>query len=133
MSHETDRILFAADMAGTVLFAIEGATGAIRYVEGIRAWLLVLLDAAGLSFFAIAGTEKALPYKMHPIIAIIPSAALREVQSAICFWREIPTVLRTDVYATAAPGQRSLVVSLASCCGLSACGCTWNLPRVIER
>lgn len=113
MSHETDRILFAADMAGTVLFRIEGATAAIggnldllglmvlafsmavgggilrdlligdvppaalrdwryavsaffggalvlslhRYVEGIPAWLLVLLDAAGLSFFAVAGTD----------------------------------------------------------------------------
>jgi uncharacterized membrane protein YeiH len=32
---------------------------------------MTVVDAAGLSLFAVAGTEKALPFKMHPFIAAL--------------------------------------------------------------
>jgi len=31
----------------------------------------MMLDAADLSIFAIAGTEKALLFKMHPFVAVL--------------------------------------------------------------
>src|SRR5580704_10156567 len=116
------KLLLTVDLAGTLLFAIEGALAAVaanldllgvmvlafatalvggmirdvligavppaslrdwRYataaftggvivfflhpwVRGIPAPVIVTLDAAALSLFAVAGTEKALLYKMHP-------------------------------------------------------------------
>ena len=112
MRAETDRLLYAVDLGGTLFFGIEGAMAAIggnldllgllvlaaatafgggiirdlligdippaslqdwryvavavaggasafflhRAVEGIPAWLLTSVDAAGLSLFAVAGT-----------------------------------------------------------------------------
>ena len=124
MPAETDRLLYAVDLAGTLFFGIEGAMAAIsgnldllgllvlacatafgggiirdiligdippaslrdwRYVAvavagGASAfllhspggserprWLLTVVDAAGLALFAVAGTEKALQFKMHHI------------------------------------------------------------------
>src|ERR1700741_2810579 len=155
-----DRLLSVADIAGTFLFAIEGANaavtrdldllgvmvlafatalagGIIRDVligavppQSLRDWRyptvaftgaaivffmhpisknlptqpLIVLDAAALALFAVAVTEKALNYKMHPFIAAllgtIPAVgggAIRDV-----FLARIPNVLRADVYATAA-------------------------------
>jgi uncharacterized membrane protein YeiH len=124
---ETDRLLYAVDLAGALFFGIEGAMAAIggnldvlgllvlacatafgggiirdlligdiptaslldwRYVavavaggastfflhsqvEETPAWLLTVVDAAGLTLFAVAGTEKALQFKMHPFIAAL--------------------------------------------------------------
>jgi len=127
MKYNSGRLLFAVDLAGTLLFGIEGATAAIaghldllgltvlafstalaggifrdlligdvppsalrdwrysaiaftggaivfflhRFVQGIPNSVIVVLDAAGLALFAVAGTEKALLYKMHPFVAIL--------------------------------------------------------------
>jgi uncharacterized membrane protein YeiH len=127
MRAETDKLLYAVDLAGTLFFGIEGAMAAIggnldflglmvlacatafgggiirdlligdippaslrdwryvavavtagasafflhRAVEELPAWLMIGVDAAGLSLFAIAGTEKALQFKMHPFIAVL--------------------------------------------------------------
>ncbi len=160
MRAETDRLLYAVDLAGTLFFGIEGAMAAIggnldllgllvlaaatafgggiirdlligdippaslqdwryvavavaggasafflhRAVEGIPAWLLTSVDAAGLSLFAVAGTEKALQFKMHPFVAVlmgmitgVGGGVVRDVLLA-----QVPKVLRADVYATAA-------------------------------
>ena len=160
MPAETDRLLYAVDLAGTLFFGIEGAMAAIggnldllgllvlacatafgggiirdlligdippaslrdwRYVavavaggasafflhskvEETPAWLLTLVDAAGLALFAVAGTEKALQFKMHPFIAAlmgmitgVGGGVVRDVLLA-----QVPRVLRADVYATAA-------------------------------
>lgn len=66
--------------------------------------VIVTLDAAGLALFAVAGTEKALDYAIHPAIAVLLGAitavgggVVRDVLLA-----QIPAVLRVDVYATAA-------------------------------
>ena len=42
-----------------------------RFVQGIPSEVIIVLDAAGLALFAVAGTQKALIYKMHPFIAIL--------------------------------------------------------------
>ncbi len=61
-------------------------------------------DAAGLAFFAVVGTEKALAYGLSPIMAAllgmltgIGGGMLRDMLVT-----EIPVVLRADLYALAA-------------------------------
>lgn len=62
------------------------------------------LDAVGLAFFAVAGTEKALAYGLNPMMAAllgmltgIGGGMLRDVLA-----NDIPAVLRSDLYALAA-------------------------------
>jgi uncharacterized membrane protein YeiH len=160
IKNAANRLLFVADMAGTLLFGLEGALAGIqgnldligvmvlafatalgggivrdvligaippaslrdwRYaglafgggtiafflhnlVQGIPGNLMMVLDAAGLALFAVAGTEKALQYKMDAFIAIlmgtitgVGGGVVRDVLLA-----QIPKVLRAEVYATAA-------------------------------
>jgi uncharacterized membrane protein YeiH len=200
------RLLSAVDLAGTFLFAVEGATAAIaghldllgimvlsfatalaggvirdsligtvppaavtnwrysvvafaaagivfvlhRSVEQVPSMLIMVLDAAGLGLFAIAGTEKALTYGMHPFVAIlmgtitgVGGGVVRDILLA-----QVPGVLRTEMYATAAlVGSsvlilcRNLKVSpiLAAFAGGSVCFALrvvsvtqhWNLPKVM--
>jgi uncharacterized membrane protein YeiH len=63
-----------------------------------------MFDAARLGLFAVTGTQKALGYRLSPIMAPllgmlsgIGGGMLRDVLVA-----EIPTVLRSDLYAVAA-------------------------------
>jgi uncharacterized membrane protein YeiH len=160
MKPAKDNLTFAADVAGTLLFAIEGATAAIqgdldllgiivpafamamgggitrdvligavppvvlrdwRYsalvftvalivfflhhtVEGIPRGVLMILDAAGLVFFAVAVAEKALNFQMHPFVAVFLGAITAEGGGTLrdIFLARIPIVLRAEVYATAA-------------------------------
>lgn len=111
--------------------------------------ILVTLDAAGLSLFAIAGAEKALNYEIHPLIAVlmggvtgVGGGTVRDVLLA-----QIPTVLRADVYATAAlAGAAVLVIGLrlklpkapVAVAGILVCFLLrmvsvwlhWNLPKL---
>ena len=205
MKYNSGRLLFAVDLAGTLLFGIEGATAAIaghldllglmvlafstalaggifrdlligdvppsalrdwrysaiaftggaivfflhRFVQGIPNSVIVVLDAAGLALFAVAGTEKALLYKMHPFVAIllgtitgVGGGTVRDILLA-----QVPVVLRADVYATAAMagaaamilGRRlglsstlAAVVGGMLCFGLRLVSVWqhWNLPTV---
>jgi uncharacterized membrane protein YeiH len=82
------------------------------FVQDFPAAVLVLLDAAGLSLFAVAGAEKALSFEIHPFIAVlmggitgVGGGTIRDVLLA-----EVPTVLRADVYATAALAGAAVVV-----------------------
>jgi uncharacterized membrane protein YeiH len=98
---------------GAIAFA--GAATAFffhSFVQGVPASVLVLLDAAGLSLFAVAGAEKALEVEIHPFIAIlmggitgVGGGTVRDLLLA-----EVPTVLRADVYATAALAGAAVVV-----------------------
>ncbi len=200
-----DQLLLVADMAGTLLFAIEGATAAIRgnldllgvmvlafavalgggiirdlligaappaalrdwrygtiafagafltfffhrTVEGFSPATLMVMDAAGLSLFAMAGTRKALLYNLHPFIAIL-LGAITGVGGGIIrdiFLAQIPNVLRADVYATAALAGSAVMVAalrlrasplLSAIIGGFVCFSLrvvsvwqhWNLPRV---
>lgn len=154
------KLLLTVDLAGTLLFAIEGALAAVAanldlfgvmvlafataLVGGIvrdvligavppaslRDWrypaaafaggaivfflhpsirqvppsVIITLDAAALALFAVAGTEKALVYKMHPLVAAllgtitgVGGGTVRDVLVA-----QVPAVLRADIYASAA-------------------------------
>lgn len=161
-------LLYAVDLAGTLLFGIEGASSAIagnldllglmvlafatalgggiirdlligsvppnslrdwrysamgftgaaiifflnRFVQEVPGQVIMVLDAAGLALFAIAGTEKTLLFNMSPLIAIllggitgVGGGTIRDFLLA-----KIPTVLRADVYATAALAGAAVMV-----------------------
>ncbi|MGB6099246.1 MAG: TRIC cation channel family protein [Comamonas sp.] len=70
-------------------------------------------DAVGLAFFAAAGAEKALVHGLNPLMAAllgmltgIGGGMLRDV-----LVREIPVVLRADLYALAALAGAAVVVT----------------------
>jgi uncharacterized membrane protein YeiH len=72
-----------------------------------------LLDAMGLAFFAIAGTEKALAFNLSPVMAAllgvltgVGGGVTRDVLLA-----EVPAVLRSDFYAVAALAGAAIVVT----------------------
>ena len=178
MKTKADTLLATVDLAGTYLFAVEGAMAAIhgkldflgmvvlafvtavgggiirdlligsvppgairdwRYpatalageatafffhqiVQEIPVMLILTLDAGGLSLFAISGAGKALEYDIHPLMAIVMGGitgvgggTLRDLLLA-----QVPTVLRADVYATAALLGAAILVT----------GLKLNLPRV---
>ncbi len=75
--------------------------------------LLIALDAAGLALFAVAGTEKSLHHGIPRLPAIflgtisgVGGGTIRDVLLNV-----VPTVLRADVYATAALVAAILVVT----------------------
>jgi uncharacterized membrane protein YeiH len=111
--------------------------------------VIIVLDAAGLALFAVAGTEKALAYKIHPAIATLMGmltgcggGVLRDMLLA-----QVPRVLRIDIYATAALFGSVVMVVLqrlglrpywAALLGGGACFAlrlvavsqNWQLPKV---
>jgi len=119
------------------------------YIQEIPGIVLIVLDAAALALFAVAGTEKALLYKMHPFIAVllgtitgVGGGTVRDILLA-----RIPLVLRADVYATAAmAGSAGMILgkkmglpsSVAAVLGGILCFALrlisvwrhWNLPTV---
>ena len=74
---------------------------------------VLIFDAAGLSLFAVSGAGKALAFHAGPVAATllgmltgIGGGMVRDV-----LVREIPTVLRTELYAIAALIGAAVVVS----------------------
>jgi len=206
VSRPSNALLFAADMAGTLIFAIEGAEAAIpgnldllglmvlafstalaggifrdlligavppsslrdwrysamaftgaavvflsyRFLRGIPSDVILVLDAAGLALFAVAGTEKALLYKMHPFVAILLGTVTAVGGGTIrdIFLARVPLVLRSDIYATAAmagaaimilgrrlkmPPTWAALLGGVVCFGLRMVSLWrhWNLPKVL--
>ena len=110
--------------------------------------VVLLFDAAGLATFAVSGTEKALAYGATPVAAAllgmvtgIGGGIVRDL-----LVREIPVVLRAELYATAALAGAAIVVAghilewpAASAAVLGAVACFamrfvamrrgWRLPR----
>ena len=81
-------------------------------VDRLRAPVL-LFDAVGLSFFAVAGAQKAIAFGLSPVMSAllgmltgIGGGMTRDV-----FLMEIPQVLRSDLYAVAALAAASVVVA----------------------
>lgn len=73
---------------------------------------VLLFDAGGLALFAVTGTQKALGFGLHPLMAPvlgmltgIGGGMLRDVLVA-----EVPQVLRSDLYAVAALAGAVVVV-----------------------
>jgi len=86
-----------AFLAGAIVFAFH------PYVEVPRQ-LLLTLDAGGLALFAVAGTEKALDARLHPLSAVLLGTTTAVGGGTIrdLLLTQVPAILRVDVYATAA-------------------------------
>jgi uncharacterized membrane protein YeiH len=83
-----------------------------RLINRLKSPVLVF-DAAGLALFAVSGASKALAYDAGPAAATllgmltgIGGGMVRDV-----LLREIPTVLRTELYAVAALAGAAVVVT----------------------
>ena len=73
---------------------------------------ILIFDAAGLALFAVVGTQKALGYRLNPVMAAllgvltgVGGGMLRDVLIA-----QIPTILRSELYAVAALAGAAVVV-----------------------
>jgi len=199
-----DHLLFAVDIMGTLVFAVEGAMAAVngnldligimtlafstalgggivrdvllgalppaslrdwryptivlsaaivvffvhQWVRAIPVMAVQILDATGLAIFAIAGTQKAMLYKMNPLVAIllgtitgVGGGTIRDVLLNV-----VPSVLRLEIYASAAMvGSACMIAatkirfSASWAAGLGAFVCFflrvisvwkhWNLPH----
>jgi len=99
------RYLAASLLAGIVTFYWHAA------IDRLRSPVL-MFDAMGLAVFAVSGAHKALMLGLDPLMAAllgmltgIGGGIVRDVLLA-----EIPTVLRADIYATAALAGAGVVV-----------------------
>jgi uncharacterized membrane protein YeiH len=120
-----------------------------RYVNGIPAPLMLVVDAAGLALFAIAGTEKAMLYKLPAFVAVLLGTITAVGGGVIrdMFLAQVPHVLRAEVYATAAIigsalmgaggrlglSARWAAVLVGAVCfvlRLVSLWLKWNLPRI---
>jgi uncharacterized membrane protein YeiH len=99
------------------------AFGFARHLERLRTPITVL-DAAGLSLFAVTGASKALDFGLGPVQAVILGAltavgggTLRDV-----LIRRVPSVLTSDLYAipALAAATVTVVAGLAGVYGLPA-------------
>jgi len=173
MKPDANHLLFVMDIAGTLVFAVEGATAAMRanldllgltvlafdtalggriirdvfigdtppaslrdgrysavastggavvffshqFVQGLLGTLVMVLDAAGLALFAIAGTQKALVSGLHPFVPILLGTITGVGGSTVCdvLLAQVPGVLRADVYAKAALAGSAVMIG---CCKL---------------
>ncbi|OQM73898.1 trimeric intracellular cation channel family protein [Manganibacter manganicus] len=99
------RYLLVSVLAGLVTFFLYAG------VNKLHAPVL-MFDAVGLSFFAVAGAEKAIAFGLSPVMSAllgmltgIGGGMMRDV-----LLTEIPQVLRSDLYAVAALAAASIVV-----------------------
>lgn len=99
------RYLAVSTLAGLVTFFWYGPIDRLKNP-------VLIFDAAGLALFAVAGTQKALAYNLHPVMAAllgmvtgIGGGMARDILCA-----EMPTVLRSELYAVAALAGAILVV-----------------------
>jgi uncharacterized membrane protein YeiH len=105
-----------AAMANGTYLGVSLLAGLITYfwfriIEDLSEAIL-WFDAVGLAFFAVAGAEKALVHGLDPVMAAllgmltgIGGGMLRDV-----LIRQVPTVLRADLYALAALAGAAVVV-----------------------
>ena len=138
------RYFSIALVAGAGVFLVHSAT----HFENSS--LITLLDAAGLSFFAVAGAAKAVQFGLNPLLCIlmggitgVGGGAMRDVLIG-----RVPMVLRGDIYATAALLGAAVTViclrlkvppAIASSLGIGSCFALrmlavhfhWNLPGAV--
>jgi uncharacterized membrane protein YeiH len=74
---------------------------------------MIDLDAMALALFAVAGTEKALDYKLNPFIAALLGTVTAVGGGTVrdIFLAQVPRVLNVDIYATAALAGAAVVVA----------------------
>ena len=102
------RYLGVSILAGLVIFYWFPRSERLRKLNN----LVLIFDAAGLAVFAVAGTQKALGYGLNPMMSAllgmltgIGGGMLRDVLIA-----QVPTVLRSELYAVAALAGAVVVV-----------------------
>jgi uncharacterized membrane protein YeiH len=102
------RYLAVSLLAGLVMFFWYPISERLRNLSNH----VLIFDAAGLALFAVVGTQKALGYRMNPVMAPllgmltgIGGGMLRDVLVA-----QVPTVLRAELYAVAALAGAVVVV-----------------------
>ena len=102
------RYLAVSLLAGLVVFFWYPISERIRNLRNH----VLIFDAAGLALFAVAGTQKALGYRLNPVMAAllgvltgIGGGMLRDVLVT-----QVPTVLRAELYAVAALAGAVVVV-----------------------
>lgn len=114
----------------------------------VPSWILITLDAAGLSLFAVSGASKALlarsPGLTAAILGVVTATGGGVMRDVLL--NRVPAVLRVDVYASAAllgavllvvgiqqgqPRGRMMLVGAGACCALRllAAWQHWGLPR----
>jgi uncharacterized membrane protein YeiH len=99
------RYLLVSVPAGLITFFLYSGVDRLRNP-------VLWFDAAGLSFFAVTGAQKALAYGLSPVMSAllgmvtgVGGGMMRDV-----LLTEIPQVLRSDFYAVAALAGASAVV-----------------------
>jgi uncharacterized membrane protein YeiH len=103
-------------LTGWAYVAVSLLAALITFIWHIRVerarQLVLVFDAAGLGLFAVAGAQKALAFGLNPLVSAllgmvtgIGGGVLRDV-----LVREIPVVLRSDLYALAALAGAGVVV-----------------------
>jgi uncharacterized membrane protein YeiH len=102
------RYLAVSLLAGLVVFFWYPISERIRNLSNH----VLVFDAAGLALFAVVGTQKALGYRLNPVMAAllgvltgIGGGMLRDVLVV-----QVPTVLRAELYAVAALAGAAVVV-----------------------
>jgi len=102
------RYLAVSLLAGLVVFFWYPVSERLRNLSDH----VLVFDAAGLALFAVVGTQKALGYRLNPLMAAllgmltgIGGGMLRDVLIS-----EVPTVLRSELYAVAALAGAVVVV-----------------------
>ena len=102
------RYLAVSLVAGLVVFFWYPISERFRNLQNH----VMVFDAAGLALFAVVGTQKALGYRLNPVMAAllgvltgIGGGMLRDVLTA-----QIPAVLRAELYAVAALAGAVVVV-----------------------
>lgn len=100
------RYLVVSLVAGLITFYLSPTIERLRHP-------VLLFDAAGLALFAVAGAQKSLDYGLNPVMAMslgmltgIGGGMARDMLLA-----EIPTVLRSELYAVAALAGAGVVVT----------------------
>lgn len=102
------RYLAVSLLAGLLIFFCYPVSERLRNMRNH----VLIFDAAGLALFAVVGTQKALGYRLNPVMAAllgmltgIGGGMLRDVLLA-----QIPTVLCSELYAVAALAGALVVV-----------------------
>ncbi|MEE3715234.1 trimeric intracellular cation channel family protein [Tumidithrix elongata RA019] len=139
------RYLVTAILGGVVVFFLH------QFVVQIPSLVIVVLDAAGLGLFAIAGASKALDYGIDPLMSVlmgtitgVGGGTMRDILLS-----RIPSILRVDIYAVAALVGAAITIfgvnrgmprNLMMALGITVCFLLrvvsvwqqWNLPKAIS-
>lgn len=99
------RYLVTSVVAGLVTFFLYAGVDRLRRP-------MLLFDAVGLSFFAVAGAQKAIEFGLSPLMSALLGmlTGIGGGMTRDILLSEIPQVLRSDFYAVAALAGAALVV-----------------------